>query len=168
MTQENLPSEPSFSFWSGIYLPLVYKGHSIVTHNSSWTSRMTTCVDGEIVFSQASWKFICEQDIPVGAETVPTRFAGIKSALFLRFMKAIHESLRPIIPCGRWVGSRFFRSCYWVWLLGSLSTTSVYSGRPQHTALGECYGLRTPLQIRDINLCLCGVISPILRSPRCT
>jgi hypothetical protein len=85
MTQENLPSEPSFSFWSGIYLPVVYKGHSIVAHNSSWTSRMTIWVDGEIVFSQASWKFICEQDIPVGAETVPTRFGWDKKRFIFEF-----------------------------------------------------------------------------------
>lgn len=74
MTQENLPSEPTVSFWSGVFLPVEYEGHSIVAHNSSWTSRMTIWVDGEVVFSESSWKFICEQDIQVGSETLATRF----------------------------------------------------------------------------------------------
>ena len=74
MTQENLPSEPTVSFWSGVFLPVEYEGHSIVAHNSSWTSRMTIWVDGEVVFSKSSWKFICEQDIQVGSETLATRF----------------------------------------------------------------------------------------------
>ena len=74
MTQENLPSEPTVSFWSGVFLPVEYEGHSIVAHNSSWTSRMTIWVDGEVVFSESSWKFICEQDIQLGSETLATRF----------------------------------------------------------------------------------------------
>lgn len=74
MTQENLPNEPTVSFWSGVFLPVEYEGHSIVAHNSSWTSRMTIWVDGEVVFSESSWKFICEQDIQVGSETLATRF----------------------------------------------------------------------------------------------
>ena len=78
MAHDNLPSEPTFSFWSGIFLPVEYKGHSIVAHNSSWTSRMTIWVDGEVVFSKSSWKFICEQDIEVGSETLATRFGWAK------------------------------------------------------------------------------------------
>ena len=78
MTQENLPNEPTVSLWSGVFLPVEYKGHSIVAHNSSWTSRMTIWVDGEVVFSQSSWKFICEQDIEVGSETLATRFGWAK------------------------------------------------------------------------------------------
>ena len=74
MTQENLPNEPTVSFWSGVFLPVEYEGHSIVAHNSSWTSRMTIWADGEVVFSKSSWKFICEQDIQVGSETLATRF----------------------------------------------------------------------------------------------
>lgn len=74
MTQENLPNEPTVSFWSGVFLPVEYEGHSIVAHNSSWTSRMTIWVDGEVVFSESSWKFICEQDIQLGSETLATRF----------------------------------------------------------------------------------------------
>lgn len=74
MTQENLPNEPTVSFWSGVFLPVEYERHSIVAHNSSWTSRMTIWVDGEVVFSESSWKFICEQDIQVGSETLATRF----------------------------------------------------------------------------------------------
>jgi hypothetical protein len=35
---------------------------------------MTIWVDGEVVFSKSSWKFICEQDIQVGSETLATRF----------------------------------------------------------------------------------------------
>jgi hypothetical protein len=35
---------------------------------------MTIWVDGEVVFSESSWKFICEQDIQVGSETLATRF----------------------------------------------------------------------------------------------
>lgn len=78
MTQENLPNEPTVSLWSGVFLPVEYKGHSIVAHNSSWTSRMTIWVDGEVVFSQSSWKCICEQDIEVGSETLATRFGWAK------------------------------------------------------------------------------------------
>ena len=78
MAHDNLPSELTFSFWSGIFLPVEYKGHSIVAHNSSWTSRMTIWVDGEVVFSKSSWKFICEQDIEVGSETLATRFGWAK------------------------------------------------------------------------------------------
>jgi len=78
MAKENLPTEPVVSFWSGIFLPVEYKGHSIVAHNSSWTSRMTIWVDGEVVFSQRSWKFICEQDVKVGSETLATRFGWAK------------------------------------------------------------------------------------------
>lgn len=80
MTQENLPNEPIVSFWSGVFLPVEYKGHSIVAHNSSWTSRMTIWVDGEAVFSKSSWRFICEQDIEVGSETLATRFGWTKRA----------------------------------------------------------------------------------------
>ena len=40
MAHDNLPSEPTFSYWSGIFLPVEYKGYSIVAHNSSWTSRI--------------------------------------------------------------------------------------------------------------------------------
>ena len=39
---------------------------------------MTIWVDGEVVFSQSSWKFICEQDIEVGSETLATRFGWAK------------------------------------------------------------------------------------------
>lgn len=78
MRPEDLPSEPIVSLWSGIFLPVVYKGHGIVAHNSSWTSRMTIWVDGEVVFSQSSWKFISEQDIQVGSETLATRFGWAK------------------------------------------------------------------------------------------
>ena len=78
MTQENLPNEPTVSFWSGVFLPVEYKGHSIVAHNSSWTSRMTIWLDGEAVFSKSSWRFICEQDIEVGSETLATRFGWAK------------------------------------------------------------------------------------------
>jgi hypothetical protein len=78
MSKEDLPSETMVSLWSGIFLPVVYKGHHIVAHNSSWTSRMTIWVDGEVVFSQSSWKFICEQDIAVGAQTLSTRFGLAK------------------------------------------------------------------------------------------
>ena len=78
MRPEDLPSEPIVSLWSGIFLPVVNKGHGIVAHNSSWTSRMTIWVDGEVVFSQSSWKFICEQDIQVGSETLATRFGWAK------------------------------------------------------------------------------------------
>ena len=39
---------------------------------------MTIWVDGEVVFSQSSWKFICEQDIAVGAQTLSTRFGLAK------------------------------------------------------------------------------------------
>ena len=78
MTQENLPNEPTVSFWSGVFLPVEYKGHSIVAHKSSWTSRMTIWVDGEAVFSKSSWRFICEQDIEVGSETLATRFGWAK------------------------------------------------------------------------------------------
>ena len=78
MTQENLPNEPTVSFWSGVFLPVEYKGHSIVAHNSSWTSRMTIWVDGEAVLSKSSWRFICEQDIEVGSETLATRFGWAK------------------------------------------------------------------------------------------
>lgn len=74
MSKEDLPSETMVSLWSGIFLPVVYRGHHIVAHNSSWTSRMTIWVDGEVVFSKSSWKFICEQDIQVGSETLATRF----------------------------------------------------------------------------------------------
>lgn len=80
MTQENLPNEPTVSFWSGVFLPVEYKGHSIVAHNSSWTSRMTIWVDGEAVCSKSSWRFICEQDIEVGPETLATRFGWTKRA----------------------------------------------------------------------------------------
>ena len=80
MTQENLPNEPTVSFCSGVFLPVEYKGHSIVAHNSSWTSRMTIWVDGEVVFSKSSWRFICEQDIQVGSETLATRFGWTKRA----------------------------------------------------------------------------------------
>ena len=78
MAHDNLPSEPTFSYWSGIFLPVEYKGHIIVAHSSSWTSRMTIWVDGEVVFSKSSWKFICEQDIQVGSETPATRFGWAK------------------------------------------------------------------------------------------
>ena len=78
MAHDNLPSEPTFSFWSGVFLPVEYKGHSVVAHNSSWTSRMTIWVDGEVVYSLSSWKFICEQDIHVGSETLATRFGWAK------------------------------------------------------------------------------------------
>ena len=78
MTQENLPNEPTVSFWSGVFLPVEYKGHDIVAHNSSWTSRMTIWVDGKAVFSKSSWRFICEQDIEVGSETLATRFGWAK------------------------------------------------------------------------------------------
>lgn len=80
MTQENLPNEPTVSLWSGVFLPVEYKGHSIVAHNSSWTPRMTIWVDGEAVFSQSSWRFVCEQDIQVGSETLATRFGWTKRA----------------------------------------------------------------------------------------
>ena len=78
MTKENLPTEPVFSYWSGIFLLVEDKGHSIVAHNSSWTSRMTVWVDGEVVHSLSSWKLICEQDIQVGLETLATRFGWAK------------------------------------------------------------------------------------------
>ena len=42
---------------------------------------MTIWVDGEVVFSQSSWKFICEQDIHVGSETLATRFGWAKRGL---------------------------------------------------------------------------------------
>ena len=83
MTQENLPNEPTISFWSGVFLPVEYKGHSIVAQNSSWTSRMTIWVDGEAVLSQSSWKFISEQNIQVGSETVATRFSWTKRGFIL-------------------------------------------------------------------------------------
>lgn len=51
MSKEDLPSETMVSLWSGIFLPVVYRGHHIVAHNSSWTSRMTIWVEGEVVFS---------------------------------------------------------------------------------------------------------------------
>jgi hypothetical protein len=35
---------------------------------------MTIWVDGEVVYSLSNWKFICEQDIHVGSETLATRF----------------------------------------------------------------------------------------------
>lgn len=41
---------------------------------------MTIWVDGEVVFSQKCWKFICEQDIQVGLETLATRFGWTKRA----------------------------------------------------------------------------------------
>ena len=78
MAKENLPTESVFSFWSGVFLPVEYKGHSIVAHNSSWTSRMTIWVDGEVVYSLSCWKFICEQDIQVGSDTLATRFGWAK------------------------------------------------------------------------------------------
>ena len=78
MAHDNLPTEPTFSFWSGVFLPVEYKGHSIVAHNSSWTSRMTIWVDGEVVYSLSSCKFICEQDIQVGSDTLATRFGWAK------------------------------------------------------------------------------------------
>ena len=78
MAQENLPNEPIVSFWSGVILPVEYKGHSIVAQNSSWTSLMTIWVDREAVSSQSSWKVISEQDIQVGSETLATRFGWAK------------------------------------------------------------------------------------------
>ena len=78
MAKENLPTESVFSFWSGVFLPVEYKGHSIVAHNSSWTSRMTIWLDGEVVYSLSSWKFICEQHIQVGSDTLATRFGWAK------------------------------------------------------------------------------------------
>lgn len=39
---------------------------------------MTIWVDGEVVFSKSSWKFICEQDIQAGSETLATRFGWAK------------------------------------------------------------------------------------------
>ena len=78
MAKENLPTKSVFSFWSGVFLPVEYRGHSIVAHNSSWTSRMTIWVDGEVVYSLSSWKFICEQDIQVGSDTLATRFGWAK------------------------------------------------------------------------------------------
>ena len=39
---------------------------------------MTICVDGEAAFSKSSWRFICEQDIEVGSETLATRFGWAK------------------------------------------------------------------------------------------
>ena len=78
MANDNLPSEPTFSYWSGIFLPVEHKGRRIVAHNSSWTSRMTIWVDGEVVFSKSSWKFICEQYIQAGSETLATRFGWAK------------------------------------------------------------------------------------------
>ena len=39
---------------------------------------MTIWVDGEVVFSKSSWKFICEHDIQVGSETLATRFGWAK------------------------------------------------------------------------------------------
>ena len=81
MAKENLPTESVFSFWSGVFLPVEYKGHSIVAHNSSWTFRMTIWVDGEVVYSRSSWKFICEQDIQVGSDTLATRFGWAKRGL---------------------------------------------------------------------------------------
>ena len=83
MAQENLPNEPTVWFWSGVFLPVEYKGHSIVAQNSSWTSRMTIWVDGEAVFSQSNWKFISEQNIQVGSETVATRFGWTKRGFIL-------------------------------------------------------------------------------------
>ena len=44
---------------------------------------MTIWVDGEVVFSKSSWKFISEQDIQVGSETVATRFGWAKRGLIL-------------------------------------------------------------------------------------
>ena len=78
MAKENLPTESVVSFWSGVFLPVEYKGHSIVAHNSSWTSRMSIWVDGEVVYSLSSWKFIWEQDIQVGSDTLATRFGWAK------------------------------------------------------------------------------------------
>ena len=39
---------------------------------------MTIWVDGVVVFSRSSWKFICEQDIQAGSETLATRFGWAK------------------------------------------------------------------------------------------
>ena len=39
---------------------------------------MTIWVDGEAVFRKSSWRFICEQDIEVGSETLATRFGWAK------------------------------------------------------------------------------------------
>ena len=39
---------------------------------------MTIWVDGVVVFSKSSWKFICEQDIQAGSETLATRFGWAK------------------------------------------------------------------------------------------
>ena len=83
MAKENLPTKSVFSFWSGVFLPVEYRGHSIVAHNSSWTSRMTIWVDGEVIYSLSSWKFICEQDIQVGSETLATRFGWAKRGFIL-------------------------------------------------------------------------------------
>jgi hypothetical protein len=78
VAHDNLPSEPTASLWSGVFLPVEYKGHSIVAQNSSWTSRETIWVDGEVVSSKSSWKFISEQNIQVGSETLATRFGWAK------------------------------------------------------------------------------------------
>ena len=39
---------------------------------------MTIWVDGVVVFSKSSWKFICEQDIQAGSEPLATRFGWAK------------------------------------------------------------------------------------------
>ena len=39
---------------------------------------MTIWVDGKAVFSKSSWRFISEQDIEVGSETLATRFGWAK------------------------------------------------------------------------------------------
>ena len=39
---------------------------------------MTIWVDGEVVFSQSSWKFICEAGFKAGSETLATRFGWAK------------------------------------------------------------------------------------------
>ena len=122
MTRENLPSEPTVSLWSGIFLPIVYNGHHIVVHNSSWTSRMTIWVDGEVVFSRSSWKFICEQNIQVEAEALATRFGWAKRGFTLRSSLVTSSLPLPTIPQGRLAGSKFSRSCYWAWLSDSQSS----------------------------------------------
>ena len=88
MTKTELPEEPTVSWLSGVYLPVIYKGHQIVVQNAAWTSRETIYVDDEVVHTAKSWKLVTDNKITVAGDELDVKFG------YIHRMSAINLEIR--------------------------------------------------------------------------
>lgn len=77
MSKTELPAEPKVSWRSGVYLPVVYKGHQIVVQNAAWNSRETIYVDDEVVHTAKSWNWVTDNRITVAGDELDVKFGYI-------------------------------------------------------------------------------------------